>query len=70
MTLLSVASYDPLFWAHHAMIDRLWYLWQIASHGMPPRSILDSALPPFPITVRDTLDIGRMGYGYAVRVVG
>ena len=51
------------------MIDRLWYLWQMATHGGPPASILDRALPPFPMTVRDTLDISRLGYGYAVRVV-
>ena len=69
MTLISVAAYDPIFWAHHAMIDRLWYLWQIATHGGQPTSILDRALPPFPLTVRDTLDISRLGYGYAVRVV-
>lgn len=69
MTLISVAAYDPIFWAHHAMIDRLWYLWQMATHGGPPASILDRALPPFPMTVRDTLDISRLGYGYAVRVV-
>lgn len=70
MTLISVAAYDPLFWAHHAMIDRLWYLWQLQAHGQPPTSILDRALPPFPMTVRDTLDISRLGYGYAVQVVG
>jgi tyrosinase len=70
MTLISIAAYDPLFWAHHAMIDRLWYLWQMVSHDGPPAELLDRALPPFPMTVRDTLDIGRLGYEYAVRVVG
>ena len=69
MTLISVAAYDPLFWAHHAMIDRLWYLWQINTHGSPPAAILDRTLRPFPMTVRDTLDLNRLGYGYAVRVV-
>jgi tyrosinase len=70
MTLISIAAYDPLFWAHHAMIDRLWYLWQMVSHERPPAELLDRALPPFPMTVRDTLDIRRLGYEYAVRVVG
>ena len=23
------ASYDPIFWSHHCMVDRVWYLWQI-----------------------------------------
>ena len=70
MSLISVASYDPLFWAHHAMVDRLWYLWQLETQGRPPAELLDHALPPFPMTVRDTLDISRLGYEYAVQVVG
>jgi tyrosinase len=69
MTMISVAAYDPLFWAHHAMIDRLWYLWQLQTQGRPPADLLDRALPPFPMTVRETLDISRLGYGYAVSVV-
>jgi tyrosinase len=69
MTLISVAAYDPLFWAHHAMIDRLWYLWQLQTHAGPPAELLGQALPPFPMTVRDTLDISRLGYEYAVTVV-
>ena len=69
MTLISVAAYDPLFWSHHAMLDRLWYLWQMSTRGALPASVLDRALPPFPMTVRDTLDISRLGYGYAVTVV-
>ena len=69
MTLISVAAYDPLFWAHHAMIDRLWYLWQLRTHGLPPAHLLDQALPPFPMTVRETLDLSRLGYDYAVTVV-
>ena len=23
------AAYDPIFWAHHTNIDRLWSLWQL-----------------------------------------
>jgi tyrosinase len=70
MSLISVASYDPIFYAHHAMIDRLWYVWQAETQGRPPAEILDHALAPFPMTVRDTLDISRLGYEYAVQVVG
>ena len=25
MSAVSTAAYDPAFWSHHAMIDRLWY---------------------------------------------
>lgn len=70
MSLVSVAAYDPLFWAHHAMVDRLWYLWQLNSHVRLPADLLDRPLPPFPMTVRHTLDIGRLGYEYAVGVIG
>jgi tyrosinase len=62
----SVAAYDPVFWAHHGMIDRLWYLWQLRHPGAQlPHEYLDTALPPFPMTVRQTLDITQLGYDYA-----
>jgi tyrosinase len=61
-----VAAYDPIFWAHHTMIDRLWYLWQLEHSGFRfSESYLETALPPFPMTVRQTLDITRLGYDYA-----
>jgi polyphenol oxidase len=34
MGVLETAARDPLFWAHHANIDRLWDVW-IAQHGAP-----------------------------------
>jgi polyphenol oxidase len=34
MGVLETAARDPLFWAHHANIDRLWDSW-IAQHGTP-----------------------------------
>jgi tyrosinase len=60
------AAYDPIFWAHHAMIDRLWRLWQL-HHPNPtfPPGLLTTALPPFAMTVADTLDIKLLGYDYA-----
>lgn len=61
-----VAAYDPIFWAHHSMIDRLWYLWQLKHPGLVlPKSYLDIALSPFEMTVRQTLDVTRLGYDYA-----
>jgi tyrosinase len=64
---IATAAYDPLFWAHHTMIDRLWRLWQLAHPGaMPAASLLEQALPPFPMTVTQTLDSDTLGYDYAV----
>ena len=66
MGSIPTAAYDPLFWAHHCMIDRLWYLWQLRHPGASvPWPLLGKALAPFPITVRDTLDISQLGYDYA-----
>jgi len=63
---IATAAYDPLFWAHHCMIDRLWYLWQLRHPGAGvPASLLDRALAPFPMTVRDTLQVSQLGYDYA-----
>jgi tyrosinase len=70
MSQVPVAAYDPVFWAHHSMIDRLWYLWQQNHTGWaPPAALLHQALPPFPLTVADTLSIGHLGYSYASQVV-
>jgi tyrosinase len=66
MGIIAWAAYDPVFWAHHAMIDRIWRLWQLR-HGTPgpPQSMWDTALPPFPFTVRQVLSTNRLGYDYA-----
>lgn len=71
MTAVPVSAYDPIFWAHHSMVDRLWYLWQISPRGLdPPAALLDEVLTPWPMTVRQTLNISTLGYEYAAQVVG
>ncbi len=66
MTEIDFAAFDPIFWAHHGMVDRLWRMWQVR-HGRagPPESIWDQALPPFGLTVRRTLSVTALGYDYA-----
>ena len=67
MGIIPFAAFDPIFWAHHTMVDRVWRLWQLRHPGArPPRAILDEALPPFRMTVRQTLDVTALGYDYAV----
>jgi tyrosinase len=64
---IAYAAFDPIFWAHHCMIDRLWRIWQLRHPGSgPPAAILDEALPPFRMTVRRTLSVTALGYDYAV----
>jgi tyrosinase len=64
---VTTAAYDPVFFAHHCMIDRIWYLWQV-EHGTRriPRALLDLELVPFGKRVRDVLDVQELGYEYAV----
>lgn len=72
MANIRYAAYDPLFWAHHAMVDRLWRLWQLDRTGVGSLdpALLDTALGPFPMTVRMTLDVNALGYDYAVFTSG
>jgi tyrosinase len=68
MGLIPLAAYDPIFWAHHTMIDRIWRLWQLRNPGSgPDPGMLDVPLTPFPnMTVAGTLDVASLGYDYAV----
>jgi tyrosinase len=70
MSQIPIAAFDPVFWAHHAMIDRLWYAWQMKHpNALPPAPLLGQALDPFPLTVAQTLDISQLGYDYAIAAV-
>jgi tyrosinase len=62
---VTTASYDPVFFAHHCMIDRIWYLWQVKNGNRVPQALLDLPLVPFGKTVRDVLDVQLLGYEYA-----
>jgi tyrosinase len=62
----TTAAFDPVFFAHHCMIDRIWYLWQVEhGNGGIPQDLLDLGLIPFGKRVRDVLDVQRLGYEYA-----
>ncbi len=63
----AVAAYDPIFHAHHCMIDRVWYLWQVRhGNGGIPEDLLDLTLDPVPLSFRQVLDVQALGYEYAV----
>jgi tyrosinase len=69
MGVVATSAFDPVFWAHHAMIDRAWYLWQLR-HGVNniPIDYLDKALFPG-YTVRQVLDVRALGYEYGSAAV-
>lgn len=63
----AVAANDPIFFAHHCMIDRIWYLWQVRhGNGGVPQDLLDLILDPFGQTFRQVLDVQTLGYEFAV----
>lgn len=59
------SAYDPIFWAHHCMIDRLWRMWQLRHPQVSfPRSVSEQVLEPFNVTAGEVLDPTALGYDY------
>ena len=70
MGSLAFAAFDPVFYAHHCMIDRIWYLWQVKhGNGGIPSDLLGEILSPFGKRFRDVLDVQTLGYEYAETAV-
>jgi tyrosinase len=66
---LPFASFDPIFWAHHCMIDRLWRIWQLNHPGASfPETLRRKTMTPFNLTAGDVLDPTALGYDYAVSI--
>lgn len=58
---------DPLFWLHHANIDRLWADWQSKHPGKDPLNPGERLRPGpiFNLKVANVLNIASLGYKYA-----
>ncbi len=58
---------DPLFWLHHANIDRIWATWQRTHKkaGPPNPGDVLQPLPLFGVTVASVQDVSKLGYKYA-----
>lgn len=54
---------DPVFWLHHANVDRLWAEWQ-TRHPEQVHPDIDGSLHPWATTTRDVLDHHQLGYMY------
>ncbi|MCA9964851.1 MAG: tyrosinase family protein [Anaerolineales bacterium] len=63
MTDNRVTAYDPIFWAHHCNVDRIWALWQKKNPNVNPEE-LDGILPPWSLSVREALSTRKLGYEY------
>ncbi len=66
MSDIATAAFDPIFWSHHCMIDRLWWIWQ-KKNGIDeiPDHYRKMSLEPFGVTTDEMLDIYNLGYDYA-----
>ena len=66
MQSILTAPADPVFWMHHAEIDRLWAEWQAANPGQNPALAGAAAImDPWSENEVDTRDIAALGYVYA-----
>jgi tyrosinase len=67
MSVVPIAPADPMFWMHHAEIDRIWTVWASTHPGqVPTLSGADAVLDPWPEQVSDVLStqIGAYSYSY------
>ena len=67
MSDASVSPADPVFWMHHANLDRLWWQWYNSpqgNHQNPPLTGTDAIMDPWTYTEADTRNINTLGYTY------
>jgi tyrosinase len=65
MGSIATAPCDPVFWMHHAEIDRIWWQWQQANPGQnPPLAGAAATMDPWSETEPDTRDINTLGFTY------
>jgi tyrosinase len=67
MSMIPTAPADPIFWMHHANIDRLWWQWQKSPQGAgknPSLSGTAAVMDPWTNTEASTRDIVALGYTY------
>lgn len=71
MGSVSLAGFDPIFWLHHANVDRLWAIWQSSHPGALPPVEAGLSLDPFTKPCSTAMYVGsdmesthELGYRY------
>jgi tyrosinase len=64
MSVVNTAPADPLFWLHHAQIDRLWALWQVRNPTRRPGRSPSEVLDPWSDTIEQMNSLAALGYTY------
>ena len=67
MSDASVSPADPVFWLHHANLDRLWWAWYnsaAGNHQNPTLSGADAVMDPWSYTETNVRNIAALGYTY------
>jgi hypothetical protein len=68
MSDAAISPADPIFWLHHANLDRLWWRWYndtgAGNHQNPNLAGTDALMDPWSYTEQDTRDIATLGYTY------
>ena len=65
MSNTSFSPVDPLFWLHHAEVDRIWSQWQATHPGLNPSLTgANKIMDPWPETEAMVRSIVALGYSY------
>jgi len=65
MGSIPTAPADPLFWMHHAMVDRVWSIWQVAHPGLNPALVApNDRMDPWQDLAPSLMSIATLGYSY------
>jgi tyrosinase len=62
---IMISPADPLFWLHHANVDRIWSIWQKDHPDQNPNlTSTDTILDPWSFNEQDTRGLANFGYVY------
>ena len=64
MSDAGISPADPVFWLHHANLDRLWWKWYNSAAGNHQNPVVAGQISPWTYAEPDTRNIIILGYNY------